>query len=288
MTRWSHDPPVTSGARDAKDAKEMVKPTFLNLPEEKRAQIEEAATDEFARNTYSKASLSRIVERLGIAKGSIYQYFENKQDLFAWLLEQAGKKKMQYLGASPTPEPGHFFEWLETVLKGGLRFALDHPRISRMALTTFYTPETQVSALSRRARKAGLQYMEGLIKEAQLHGEIREDLSARTLAVLVGGIQNSMLELLTASAGVDTTEELFTDKPHELISEEEIDRILHSLVEIFKSGAASPDGPKVVAGAPRREAFDLETYSRIIRGEDGDDEPSSAHETGPAGQKGES
>jgi AcrR family transcriptional regulator len=250
----------------------MVKPTFLNLPDEKREQIEETAIDEFARHSYAKASLSRIVQRVGIAKGSIYQYFDDKADLFAWLLERAGRKKMEYLGASPVPEPGHFFDWLETVFKGGLRFAMDHPRIARISLAMFSSPEATRSTMAKRARKAGLQYMEGLVREAQRHGEVREDLDAKTLSVLVGGIQNSMLELLAAKADVDSIEALFTDDPHALISDEDMDAVVHSLIEVFRRGAASPDGPKVVAGAPESRPFDLETYSRIIRGEDDEDD----------------
>ncbi|MEW6032078.1 MAG: TetR/AcrR family transcriptional regulator [Bacillota bacterium] len=72
----------------------MPKDTFFNLPEEKRRRIIELATDEFAQHTYHRASLSRIVERAGIAKGSMYQYFEDKFDLYSYLLELGGQAKL--------------------------------------------------------------------------------------------------------------------------------------------------------------------------------------------------
>ena len=56
--------------------------TFLTLPEGKQARLLETATEEFAAQGYQKASINRIVEKLGIAKGSIYQYFRNKEHLF--------------------------------------------------------------------------------------------------------------------------------------------------------------------------------------------------------------
>ena len=49
----------------------MASTTFDNLPAEKRERIIELALAEFAEHPYALASLSRIVERAGIAKGSI-------------------------------------------------------------------------------------------------------------------------------------------------------------------------------------------------------------------------
>ena len=57
---------------------EIVRTTFLNLPEAKQARIIEAALAEFADKGYPQASLNVIVARSGIAKGSLYQYFTDK------------------------------------------------------------------------------------------------------------------------------------------------------------------------------------------------------------------
>ena len=72
----------------------MPKQTFLNLPEEKRKAFLEIALEEFANHDYNTASVSKIVERAGIAKGSVYQYFEDKQDLFLYLLDYANQEMM--------------------------------------------------------------------------------------------------------------------------------------------------------------------------------------------------
>ena len=65
----------------------MPKQTFFNLAESKRDAFLELAIDEFAKNDYKNASISRIVEKAGIAKGSFYQYFENKADLYLYLIQ---------------------------------------------------------------------------------------------------------------------------------------------------------------------------------------------------------
>ena len=58
---------------------EPARPTFLNLPPEKKERVVAAALGEFADKGYQQASLNTMVAASGIAKGSIYQYFKDKQ-----------------------------------------------------------------------------------------------------------------------------------------------------------------------------------------------------------------
>jgi AcrR family transcriptional regulator len=41
--------------------------------------------EEFSRNTYQKASTNRIVEKAGISKGSLFNYFKSKEKLYEYL-----------------------------------------------------------------------------------------------------------------------------------------------------------------------------------------------------------
>ena len=63
--------------------------TWWNLDQHKRDEILAAALTEFAAHHYDDASISALVKRVGIAKGSIYQYFGDKQDLYDYLLHYA-------------------------------------------------------------------------------------------------------------------------------------------------------------------------------------------------------
>jgi AcrR family transcriptional regulator len=63
----------------------MPKQTFFNLSDEKRESILGAAVAEFAEKGYKAASVSAIVAAAKIAKGSFYQYFEDKDDLYAYI-----------------------------------------------------------------------------------------------------------------------------------------------------------------------------------------------------------
>ena len=66
----------------------MCTETFLRLPEEKRRRFLDAAWEEFAGARFTEVSINQIVRRAGIPRGSFYQYFAGKDDLFAYLLEE--------------------------------------------------------------------------------------------------------------------------------------------------------------------------------------------------------
>lgn len=70
----------------------MPKPTFFRLPDEKRQRLMDAAVKEFTRAPFAKASVSNIIQTAGIPRGSFYQYFEDKQDIFFYMLEQLGDR----------------------------------------------------------------------------------------------------------------------------------------------------------------------------------------------------
>lgn len=75
----------------------MPKETFFHLPEEKRKRILQAAQVEFSRTSLQEASIAKIIKLAEIPRGSFYQYFENKEDLYFYYLEMLRFKSTQDL-----------------------------------------------------------------------------------------------------------------------------------------------------------------------------------------------
>ncbi|MDR3584337.1 MAG: TetR/AcrR family transcriptional regulator [Desulfosporosinus sp.] len=73
----------------------MPKSTFYNLSDEKKGRIFDAALQEFSIRTFSQASLNQIIKNAGIPKGSFYQYFDSKEDLYLYMIEVASKEKIE-------------------------------------------------------------------------------------------------------------------------------------------------------------------------------------------------
>lgn len=68
----------------------MCTETFRRLPEEKRKRFLDAAWAEFNRVPIAEVSINQIVQKAGVPRGSFYQYFVDKDDLFRYLMEAVG------------------------------------------------------------------------------------------------------------------------------------------------------------------------------------------------------
>jgi len=62
---------------------------FFNLKQEKQEKIFDAAVKEFSNYVFEKASIKRIVEDANIARGSFYQYFEDLEDVFTYVIKKS-------------------------------------------------------------------------------------------------------------------------------------------------------------------------------------------------------
>ncbi len=69
---------------------------FFRLSEKKKSIIREAARKEFCRVPYDKASINQIIHSANISRGSFYTYFEDKQDMVRWLLEDSAVKLREF------------------------------------------------------------------------------------------------------------------------------------------------------------------------------------------------
>lgn len=61
--------------------------TFFNLSEEKRNRLIYAAMEEFSKKSLNQASINTIIKKACVSRGSFYQYFENKEDLFFYIMK---------------------------------------------------------------------------------------------------------------------------------------------------------------------------------------------------------
>mgnify|MGYP002773145404 FL=1 len=109
----------------------MPKETFFKLSEEKRRRILGAAGEEFTTVPYSEASINRIVKNAQIPRGSFYQYFEDKEDLFFYYMRQHGKFIMQTVSRGIDETGGDLFAALHGFADRLLRIAYhgEHPKV---------------------------------------------------------------------------------------------------------------------------------------------------------------
>lgn len=103
-----------------KGVKSMPKPTFLNLSKEKQEVLISAAKREFSRVSLNEASISNIIKDAGIPRGSFYQYFEDKEDVFFFLLDEYSKRNYERFNSIIIMNNGDliesFIDWFKSIL----------------------------------------------------------------------------------------------------------------------------------------------------------------------------
>jgi AcrR family transcriptional regulator len=99
----------------------MPKPTFFNLPKEKQDLLMNVAKKEFSRVPFYEASISNIIKEAGIPRGSYYQYFEDKEDVFFYLLDIFSQHSYELFISFLKRNDGDLFksfiDWFKHVLK---------------------------------------------------------------------------------------------------------------------------------------------------------------------------
>ncbi|NBC30902.1 MAG: TetR family transcriptional regulator [Spirochaetes bacterium] len=231
----------------------MPKETFFNLPEEKRSAFLAAAFREFALHDYDTASISRIVAELGIAKGSLYQYFEDKRDLYAYLLERAAAEKLDYLAnalgsggetggetADETADEADFFYLQARMLIAGARFDLSHPDRSLILYRAMQEPaDANRTSVAEELTQQSAEFIRGYLSAAAERGEIRTDVEIDLAAHVVNTVTLSLEPYLKMKYGYSHLQQLVDDRENLPFTEQQLEDDIHSLVRVMRSGLQS-------------------------------------------------
>jgi AcrR family transcriptional regulator len=169
----------------------MPRETFFNLPEEKRRWIQDVALEEFATWGFDNASINRIVEQCQIAKGSFYQYFTDKQDLFQYIFAHIIQEEIALLEpVIRQSESRGFFPVLEALYRAGLAFAQRSPQA---ALIFNQVMRNQSHPVHRACLSDGMLVARGLyagiLETAVANGEVRADLDVRFVAHILAALE---------------------------------------------------------------------------------------------------
>jgi AcrR family transcriptional regulator len=189
----------------------MPRPTWANLDAQRRERVLQAAMAEFGRNGYSGGSLNVIAREAGVAKGSLFQYFDDKFDFFAHVAEYTSLRV--YAAMEPTltlPAPGaSFVEHFAGLVDLWIGYMAEHPL--ERAITAATTMELD-PAVRRAVREPTHRlYAKGLrplLEAAVASGEFRADADLDAfLSLLVLVLPH--LALAPFEAGLDAALELY-------------------------------------------------------------------------------
>ncbi len=94
----------------------MPKETFYRLPGEKRKRIMAAAEREFLENSFEAASINRIIKEVAIPRGSFYQYFEDKKDIFLYIVSTHKNEAFGFVESFIKDSDGDVFSFMRKAI----------------------------------------------------------------------------------------------------------------------------------------------------------------------------
>ena len=214
----------------------MPKQTFHNLDDEKRTRFLMEAFREFCMHDYQQASISRIVKTLGIAKGSVYQYFDNKADLYLYLYEITTAKKAEYIQARPMAEGEDFFSWIESLWIEGLRFDSENPLYTGFLFNVWQERDAVARDLVENNQATAQAFFGPLFQQYQQAGYLRHDIDLDFLVHFFTQNAQNMAVFMMNRNEQDIRELVKEGKPFISTNKDEIMHYVAQLTKLLRSG----------------------------------------------------
>lgn len=109
--------------------------TFYNLSDDKKQRIFDAAVKEFSARRFTDASINQIIKNAGIPKGSFYQYFNDKEDIYLYVMEKIENEKREIMAGVKVLDPdADVFELGIEEMKAAFEWAKLRPDYSRIGI----------------------------------------------------------------------------------------------------------------------------------------------------------
>ncbi|MDR1807963.1 MAG: TetR/AcrR family transcriptional regulator [Propionibacteriaceae bacterium] len=163
----------------------MPTPTFFRLPADKQERILNAAIGEFSQRNVEEANLANIVRAAGIARGSIYQYFENKEDIYVFVFETLRGRRSEFTRpAMEHYKVAPFLDFFEEYYRLDSQYLLEHPSHIELGKVMYShargVARDLIEAYQRKNRDL---FLLGIAHDQSL-GRIRPDVDPPVLADL--------------------------------------------------------------------------------------------------------
>ena len=176
-----------------------------------RERLLSAARELIEEGGYGAASVIAIVERAGLAAGTLYRHFASKEELFVEVFRSvcAGEEHAMRVAAQTLGPATTAAQRLETVLGTFAQRALRNPRLAWALIAEPVDPRVDAERLAYRARYAAVIAED--LAAGIASGELPPQHVELTAAALVGGCGEALVGPLSPlatgwSGGVDAEE----------------------------------------------------------------------------------
>lgn len=165
----------------------------------KRAEITRAATNVFARKGFQGASVDDVAEAAGVSKGTLYGYFENKEELFYATFEAFQAETVAQCEAAIAGQDSARAKLsaclMLTVQTLQTHIALFPLTLELWAAASSGSARERFAAVMERLYRQFRGMTAELIEAGKAGGEFRPEVDSQAVAAwLVGGLDGLMLQ----------------------------------------------------------------------------------------------
>lgn len=174
----------------------MPRPRFHKLPLDQQQTIVRAALDEFASHDFSTASLNRIIEAAGISKGSMYYYFDGKEELYAHVARVEIGRLFEAAGPFAVPtarDPDAFWSAIEDYYVRIMGAFAASPQVAALArhwVAASANPALQQA--QKEMEEALVPWFEQALAAGQRARAVRKDVPTGLLIAVLFGMGQAM------------------------------------------------------------------------------------------------
>lgn len=173
------------------------KSTFNNLPPERQQEIIQVSIGEFLQNDYRNASLSNIIKKLKLAKGSFYRYFNSKKDLYLYLLSHVTAGRYEEIDKLIEALPENLEELLILNFRNKIEFDKANPLYSGFIYQLMRETGTpELGDITTAVKKQILSITMRILKKYEHSGKVHKNLDLDIAAWAIVQIQFSIYEYL--------------------------------------------------------------------------------------------
>lgn len=123
---------------------------FLALPAARRQAVLEAALREFAAHDYKDANTEAIALRAGVSKGTLFNWFRNKQALYLSTLRYVAGRVERAMQVEPPPPGADLFDLLEEYAAKKLPVCKAMPGAVAFSVRIYYNAGGEVGRATQR------------------------------------------------------------------------------------------------------------------------------------------
>lgn len=172
---------------------------------EKKGRIVTAAMEIFGERPYDQVKIEEIAERAGVGKGTIYEYFVSKEELFAAILEAGFQEYFRELVAAAAP-PLPATAKLQAVFWRHLAFISQHAAAARIIIGERPSPRPEMREAMFDRYTRMVRFLGDLLQEGVEAGEFRSLDTAVIAQAIIGMFSTLIVFVLFAGQAPDATE----------------------------------------------------------------------------------